>query len=289
MQTASAKKTESKTKSKRSLASDAVAVATKTTIIPTAKIQGVQGSQFLSVTFKNADDKILTSPGSLIYMKGDVEKGEVTFGGGAIRKGQRKAKNAMHGGGLMSKVGRIFAGESLFLTSYMGSNRTLNTGEIGLSLDTPGDVLEIKLRPGEQYRISGNSFLACTTNVELETSFNARGLLGVGQEEGAVLPVLQCKGPGPGRAWISTFGAFEKHVLEEGESMLIDNGVFLMAPKSLDYTIEQLGRTWTSSFFGNEGYGMRFVGPKGGTTLYIQTKNLKNFVESLNLYVKKKN
>ena len=155
---------------------------------------------------------IKTSPGSLIYMRGDVKKGEVKVDG------------------LGKAFGRIFSGQSFFLTSYTGGP---NGGSVALSLAFPGDIIQIDLQPNESYRISKGCFLAGTNNVEISATTQIKGIIGIGQEEGVILPVVKCKdGTGSGTVWLGGFGHFKMHQLKIDETIIVDNGIFLACPNS---------------------------------------------------------
>ena len=84
---------------------------------------------------------------------------------------------------------------------------------------------------------------------------------------------------------MAAYGSFKKIVLGQGEEIIIDNGYFLAAEKNFEYDVVKLGKTLTSSFFGGEGFGMKFVGPG---TVYMQSKNLTNFALTLSSYMPSK-
>lgn len=198
---------------------------------------------------------ILTSPGALVYMRGAVEKGEVRVG--SIGKA----------------FARSFGNEDFFLTRYAGG---VNGGTIALSLTFPGDIVQIILQPNESYRISKGCFLASTDNIQLSAGAQWKGLIGIGQDEGVILPVATCSGPDAGALWLGGYGSFEKHELkDEADVLTVDNGIFLACPNQMQYRIVQLGRSLWSSFAGGEGFGMEFRGPG---IVYTQSKNFNDFM-----------
>lgn len=221
---------------------------------PTAirtQVLGAPGSNYLVVDL-SPGQSIVTSPGSLIYLRGDVEKGVVEFGG----------------------IGKAFAralgGQDLVLTKYKGN---ANGGKIALGSALPGDIIAIDLAPNHEIIVSRGSFLCCTDGLEVSATTRAQGILGVGQQEGFVLPVIRAKEIG-GRVWLCAYGTFERLDLETNEVAVLDNGTFLACPSSLNYQIVRLGKTLLSSLVGGEGLGMQFVGP---ASLYIQSKNINDF------------
>jgi len=215
------------------------------------EVLGAPGSNYLVIDL-HPGQSVLTSPGSLIYLRGDVEKGVVEFGG----------------------IGKAFAralgGQDLVLTKYKGST---NGGKIALGSALPGDIIAIDLAPHHEIIVSRGSFLCCTDGLEVTATTRAQGILSVGQQEGFVLPVIRASESG-GRVWLCAYGTFERLDLEMNEVAVLDNGTFLACPASLNYQIVRLGKTLLSSLAGGEGLGMQFVGP---ASLYIQSKNINDF------------
>jgi uncharacterized protein (TIGR00266 family) len=227
--------------------------------VPAVEIRGANGSHTLVVTFTSPTQKLNTDPGSMIYLKGNVSKAELSVAG------------------LGTGFARLFSGQSMFLSTYTGNENCSETspGMVALSMDMPADIIQLVIPEGQKYRISRGSFLASTSNVEMKATVKAKGIFGIGQEEGFVLPILEVPvGTGEGIVWLSSFGMFEKHALLPQEEMIVDNGVFLAVDNDLDYEIVKLGRTILGSLFSGEGFGMKFVGP---CTLYSQSKNFNDF------------
>ena len=198
---------------------------------------------------------IKTSPGAMIYMRGDINKGDVNVGP------------------LSKAFGRMFSGENFFLTNYTSGAKG---GTIALGLSFPGDIVQINLKPDESYRISKGCFLASTPNVEIAATVQAKGFISIGQEEGMVLPVVKCdKGTQGGIVWLGGYGSFERHELvDASDAITVDNGIFLACPNEMQYELVKLGKTLLSSFVGGEGIGMKFVGPG---VVYTQSKNFNDF------------
>ena len=197
---------------------------------------------------------INTSPGSLVYMKGAIGKGEVNIGS------------------LGTAFARSFTGQDFFLTKYTGGS---TGGSIALSLPFPGDIVEIPLRENESYRLSKGCLLACTNNIKLTAATQIQGILGIGQGEGFFMPLATCMN-GNGRIWLGGFGKFEKHELKDAsETMIVDNGIFLACSNNITPTIVQLGVSLWSTFAGGEGFGMEFKGP---CIVYTQSKNFNDFL-----------
>lgn len=203
----------------------------------------------------SAGQVVNTSPGSLVYMRGDIQKGNVNIG--SIGKA----------------FARAFAGEDFFLTKYTAGTKG---GTVALSLSFPGNIVQIVLQPKESYRISKGCFLACTDNITISATPQWKGLIPVGQDEGVIMPKVTCDGTSPGVVWLGGYGYFEKHELkDESDTLTVDNGVFLACPFNMPYKIVQLGTSVWSSFAGQEGFGMEFRGPG---VVYTQSKNFNEFL-----------
>lgn len=220
---------------------------------------GSAGSNYVVISLKFGD-KILSSPSSLIYMKGDVEKGEISIGKSVI-----------------AAFSRAFAGEDMVMTSYKGGNKG---GKVAFSSDIPGDIIKIKLQNNETYTISRTSFLCGSENIHISATVQPLGILGIGSGEGFILPTIKANGGAV--IWLAAFGSFERIELKTNEEIIIDNGIFLAAPSFMKYTLVKLGKSYISSFLGGEGFGMRFVGPG---IIYTQSKNLNNFGQMMSRYI----
>jgi uncharacterized protein (TIGR00266 family) len=216
-----------------------------------ANIVGSAGSNYLVLDIQSGE-VIHTTPGSLIYMRGDIEKGELEVGG----------------------IGKAFAralgGQNLLLTKYKGGP---NGGKVALGSALPGDIIAIEIAPKQDIIVSRGSFLCCTSNLEVTATTRMQGIFGFGQEEGFVLPVIRANETG-GRVWLCSYGTFERIDLKTNEVVVLDNGTFLACPANLNYQVVRLGKTMLSSLAGGEGLGMQFTGP---AALYLQSKNINDF------------
>lgn len=218
--------------------------------LPQSRIMGAPGSNYVIIDLM-AGESIKSSPGSLIYMRGDVEKGEVEVGG------------------IGKAFARMLGGENFVITTYRGG---AYGGAVAFGISLPGDIIYIDLGPQQEIIISRGSFLCCTPGLEITATTRMQGALGVGQGEGFVLPVIKAGAEG-GRVWLAAYGSFERIDLSTNETAVLDNGTFLSCPTSLNYKVVKLGKTILSSLAGGEGLGMEFTGP---ASLYIQSKNIND-------------
>lgn len=199
---------------------------------------------------------IVSNGGSMNYMREGVDRGELSDSGG---------------GGFWSGLDK----PNRFVT---------------FSSTIPGSVMPLKIKPGQEILINRGSFIACSPNVNISGKLNWRGFLGIGQDEGGVLPKLTLTGKQEGIVWLGAFGHFQKHELKKDQSLLVDNGLFLasIASENKDepiYTLENLGKSIVSSAFGGEGIGMNFGGPR---IVYTQSHDLANFAFEISQLMPKK-
>ena len=264
-------------------------------IVKRSRVIGSPGSNCIEFKLK-AGESIVSSSGSLLYMKGNVSRGEL-----AIQ-------------GVGTALARLFAGETFFFDKYTGEREDrqdgggffdafkpnehpkqqprkpvatradkLNGGTIALGSFLPGDIILIKLSPGQSYILSRGTFLASTVNVTVSAGIRMLGLLGIGQEEGFVLPKATCsEDDGDGYVWVAGYGTFTKHDIQADDELIVNNGLFLACDAKVTYSLTLLGKTVVSSFLGGEGVGMKFTGP---CTVYTQSKNINDFIDFINMRV----
>ena len=227
-------------------------------------IAGGPGSAFTELVVRlAAGQAILAEAGALQRMREGVERGRAKLGG------------------VIAAVARAAADESAFLVEYRaGEDRAASAAArtVVFASALPGGVQALKLRPGESYKLARGAFLAASPGVVVSGTLNWKGLLPFGNDTGFVLPEAKHKGQGEATLFVSSFGAPAKHELGPGESLLVDNGLFLACPSDVGYEVVKLGRTLVSSILGGEGLGMKFAGP---CVVYTQSRNMDQFVAQI--------
>ena len=202
---------------------------------------------------------IVADGGALQYWKGPVEPGSLKASG---------------------FFGRLFSGESVFTTQYSVPSDASATGTIAFASPWPGDAVCLELKPGEEWKLSRGAFIACSPNVSISGKLNWRGVFEVGQDEGFVLPKATCdpKSSANGFVFVAGYGGIQKHVVAAGDTLMVNNGLFMAAPGEVNYEIRRLGKNLLTSFFGAEGLGMGFTGP---CTVYTQSRNLNDLIAEI--------
>ena len=115
-------------------------------------------------------------------------------------------------------------------------------------------------------------------NIKISFTFQFKGVFEIGQDEGFFLPTAECVIGEYGYIWLCAYGHLERINIPINDYIIIDNGVFLACNNKYEYTISKLGKSLFSSLFGGEGFGMKFRGVDDDTHIYIQTKNINDFL-----------
>lgn len=211
-----------------------------------------------------------------LYLKKDqqivADKHAMVYADGAL-----KFESNM--GGLKKAFGRMFSGESAFMSYITGTGSASGSGQqLVLGTAVPGDILCINLAANEQWKLSQGAFLAGTKNIDLSGKLGFRGIF---QGEGLVLSTATAK-DGPGTLWICGYGLIERQVVPAGQTLLVDNEHFMASDVALRYELTTVGDT-KSLFFGGEGIAMKFTGP---CTVYTQSHGLSAFAKDIAPYIK---
>jgi uncharacterized protein (AIM24 family) len=82
---------------------------------------------------------------------------------------------------------------------------------------------------------------------------------------------------GEGDIFVNTFGAIDKHELKSGERLIVDNYHLVALSDSCDYKVRMFNGL-KSTILGGEGLVTEVTGPG---EVYVQTKNVREFVEWL--------
>jgi len=160
----------------------------------------------------------------------------------------------------------LFGGQSLFVTDFTAMD---GTGKLGLVAAPIGDIVKLDISPENGYIIQKSSYLASTKEIDLDVRWEGftRGLFGQG--------VFMVKATGVGDLFINSFGALDKHVLEPGEQLVVDNYHLMAFSNTCEYEVRKFG-SWKDTLFSGEGLVTYIEGPGD---VYIQTKNLREFVD----------
>ena len=193
-----------------------------------------------------------------------AEAGAMTYMEPNIDVKTRKREKSLLGTLGLALLGR----QSFFVNDYKAKS---TPGEVAFVSAPVGDIETLEVKPNQGYIIQSASYIASTQNVELDIKWQGftKGLFGQG--------LFMIKVSGEGKLFINTFGAIDKHTLDAGKSLVVDNFHLVAFSDTCNYDVRKFGGL-KSTILGGEGLVTEIRGPGD---VYIQTKNLREFVEWL--------
>jgi uncharacterized protein (TIGR00266 family) len=193
-----------------------------------------------------------------------AEAGAMTYMAPNIKINTRKREKSILGSLGLSLLGR----QSFFVNDYTAQN---TAGEAAFVAAPVGDIEILEVAANQGYIIQSASYIASTQSVDLDMKWQGftKGLFGQG--------LFMIKAKGEGKLFINTFGAIDKHTLKAGKSLIVDNFHLVAFSDTCDYKVRKFGGL-KSTILGGEGLVTEIHGPGD---IYIQTKNLREFVEWL--------
>jgi uncharacterized protein (TIGR00266 family) len=193
-----------------------------------------------------------------------AEAGALTYMEPNIDVNTRKREKSILGSLGLSLFGR----QSFFVNDYKAQN---GSGEVAFVSAPVGDIETLEVTSNHGYIIQSASYIASTQNVGLDIKWQGftKGLFGQG--------LFMIKASGNGKLFINTFGAIDKHKLDADKTLIVDNFHLVAFSDTCDYKVRKFGGL-KSTILGGEGLVTEIRGPG---EIYIQTKNLREFVEWL--------
>ena len=192
------------------------------------------------------------------------EAGAMTYMDTTIEPHTRKREKSLLGSLGMSIIGR----QSFWVNDYAA---VAGPGEVGLVSAPVGDIETLEVKPNQGYVIQKSAYIASTQNVDLDIKWEGftKGLFGQG--------LFMIKVTGNGMLFINTFGAVDKHTLKPRQTLIVDNFHLVAFSDTCNYKVTKFGGL-KETLLGGEGLVTQITGPGD---VYIQTKNLKEFVDWL--------
>ena len=171
-------------------------------------------------------------------------------------------------GGVMKSLGRMFAGKSIFMSTYTAEK---DEAKIAFATTVPGAVLPINLSERPQgFIIQKGSFLAAEPNVELSVKFTRRFSAGFFGGEGFILQHAK----GNGMIFLEVDGDAIVRDLQPGEVLKVDTCNVVGFEPSVSYEIETV-KGLGNKILGGEGLFLtKLVGPG---RVIVQTQNFGDF------------
>ena len=171
-------------------------------------------------------------------------------------------------GGLGKSIGRMFAGESLFMVNYTAQQQG---AKIAFAATMPGVILPIEVGDGREIIAQKGAFLCAENSVELSVTLTKKFSAGLFGGEGFILERIH----GTGTAFLEVDGDIVERELAPGEVIKVDTGNVVAFDSSVKYEVETV-KGLGNIFFGGEGLFLtKLTGPG---KVILQTLNIGSFI-----------
>ena len=170
-------------------------------------------------------------------------------------------------GGLMKGLGRMFAGESLFMATYRASRAG---AQIAFASTVAGRILPVDVGARGGLICQKGAFLCGQDSVQLNVTFTKKLSSGLFGGEGFILQDIS----GSGMVFLEIDGDMVEKNLAPGEILKVDTGNVVAFERSVEYGIETV-KGLGNIFFGGEGLFLTTL--KGTGKVYLQTQNIAEF------------
>jgi len=206
----------------------------------------------------NAGESVYTQSGGMAYQTDGIEM------------------NTNARGGVMKSLGRMFAGESIFMANYTA---TKEGAKVAFASTVPGSVIPIDLSQySGGYILQKGAFLCAEQNVDTSIAFTKKISAGLFGGEGFILQ----KATGNGKVFLEVDGDAIEKELAAGEVLKVDTGNVVAFEPGVSYEIERI-KGLGNIFLGGEGLFLtRLVGPG---KVILQSQNIKDFAGRLIPYI----
>lgn len=173
-------------------------------------------------------------------------------------------------GGAGKSIGRLFMGESLFMSRYTAQG----PAEIAFSSSFPGRIVARELQAGESIICQKTAFLCATYGVQLSVYLQKKLGAGLVGGEGFIMQ----KVTGPGLVFLEVDGYCKEYQLAVGERIVCDTGVLAIMDESCTMDVEVV-KGLKNVFLGNEGiFDTVITGPG---KVYLQTMTIPKLATDL--------
>ena len=203
----------------------------------------------VEIKFDSAGESIFTQSGGITWMSEGIHMSTNTRGG------------------LMKGIGRMFAGESLFMATYTADRPDT---EIAFASTVAGQILPINAGLNGGLICQKGAFLCAQESVNLNITFSKKISSGLFGGEGFILQAIS----GQAMAFPEIDGDMIEKQLAPGEVLKVDTGNVVAFEKSVNYEIEMV-KGFSNIIFGGEGLFLtKLTGPG---KIILQTQNLAEF------------
>jgi uncharacterized protein (TIGR00266 family) len=204
----------------------------------------------VEVCFEQRGEEMITQSGGMAWMTDGIDLRTDT------------------NGGIMAGLGRMFAGESIFMNHY----RALRVGAIiSFAATLPGKIVPVQMKNHPQgLTCQKGAFLCSQASVHLEMTFAKKLGSGLFGGEGFILQKLT----GAGTAFLEVDGGAVEKELGIGEIIKVDTGNVVAFDTGMPYEIEVV-HGLKNMIFGGEGVFLTKI--TGPGKVILQTQNINGF------------
>ena len=203
----------------------------------------------VEVVFDAAGETMYTQSGGMAWMSEGIEMATNTKGG------------------LMKGLGRMFAGESLFMATYKAERPG---SMIAFASTVAGEVLPVDVGACGGMICQKGAFLCAEETVNLSVALTKKMSAGFFGGEGFILQDIS----GKGMVFLEIDGNKVEKQLAPGEVIKVDTGNVVAFEKTVKYEVETV-KGLKNIFFGGEGLFLtKLTGPG---RIVLQTQNFNEF------------
>ena len=214
--------------------------------------------------------------GSLPVVIIQLDPGEVLIseaGGRTWARGPISTETVSNGGAGRA-LGRLFMGESLFMSRYTANG----PAEIAFASCFPGRIVARELQRGESIICQKSAFLCATAGVELAVHFRKKLGAGLFGGEGFIMQRVT----GPGMVFLEIDGYAPEYDLRPGEQIVCDTGVLAVMDATCQMDI-QVVRGLKNKIFGGEGFFDTVV--TGPGRVHLQSMTVARLAQLMAPYI----
>jgi uncharacterized protein (TIGR00266 family) len=224
--------------------------------------------------------KIIGETVPVVEMKLNAGETVYTQSGGMAYQTEGIEMKTNARGGVMKSIGRMFAGESMFMANYTA---TKPDAMVAFATTVPGNIMPINLDDMSQgIMLQKGCFLCAESTVDTNVAFTKKFSAGLFGGEGFIIQ----KATGKGHLFLEIDGDPIEKTLAAGEVLKVDTGNVVAFEPTVGYEIETV-KGLGNVLLGGEGlFITRLVGPG---KVIIQSQNFRDFAGKVISYMPKSN
>ena len=216
------------------------------------------GSLPVAILKLEAGETVISEAGGRTWMRGPITTETTSYGG------------------FKKAIGRLFTGESLFMSRYVANG----PAEIAFASSFPGRIIVRELAPGQSIICQKTAFLCGMGPLELSVHFKKRLGSGFFGGEGFIMQRVT----GPGIVFLEVDGYSPEYDLAPGERLICDTGVLAAMDETCTMDIEVV-RGAKNMFLGGEGIFNTVV--TGPGKVYLQSMTVEKLARLMSPYLPK--